>query len=148
MDSGITFDELLSRPRQLGLPLCDVSLYDDEAAVVEYVWQHYQHLLTPAEARAGLYLRGMTRAVAIESKGVQFADWLDETFGAVTEQQISQALADGWDALRIRTTQRLLTERAEEIFVNRCPSCRRIVQSPLAKQCHWCKHNWRQKTPT
>ncbi len=29
-----------------------------------------------------------------------------------------------------------------EITVNRCPKCSRVVRTPSAKQCMWCKHDW------
>src|SRR5947207_3441591 len=113
-------EELLKRPRQLGPPTIDVSLYDEDAALTEYVWRYFKNLLTAPEARAGLYLSGMTHDAAIEAKGLQFAKYLDETFGAVTDQEIADALADGWDSLRKRTRDRILRDNAD-LVINRCP---------------------------
>jgi len=146
MRDGIDIEELISRPSQLGPPTIDVSLYDEDRALTEYVWRYYQNLLTAPEARAGLYLAGMTHDLAVASKGPQYARHLDEKFGAVTDQQIADALADGWDSLRTRTRDRLLRDCSDTVFINRCPQCRRVVRSPSAKQCHWCKHRWHGKT--
>jgi uncharacterized OB-fold protein len=37
--------------------------------------------------------------------------------------------------------ERLLREHANEIVINRCPACGRIVATPKARQCLWCGHD-------
>lgn len=123
-------------------PKPSVSEYDDDAALTEYIWRYYQRLLTAAEARSGLYSAPMDRETAIEAKGVAFADDLDRTYGAVTSSELTFELRDGRLALFQRARDRILREHASEVKVNRCPACGRIVRSPGAKQCLWCKHDW------
>jgi hypothetical protein len=38
--------------------------------------------------------------------------------------------------------RRLLQDPATQTLINRCPRCHRIVRTPSAKQCLWCKHDW------
>ena len=42
----------------------------------------------------------------------------------------------------IEAARRLLADHREEIVVNRCPRCRRIVRTPKAKLCLWCGYSW------
>ena len=130
------------RFRLLHRPTPDVSHYDDGTALTEYVWWHYKHLLTPAEARAGLYTIPCDRDAAIKAKGPQFADYLDRIHGPVEKSEVDLELRDGYAALYLRARDRILREHVDSVFINRCPSCRRIVRSPGARQCLWCKHDW------
>ena len=43
------------KPTRLLGPTVDPMFYEDERALTEYVWKHYQHLMTPFELRVGLY---------------------------------------------------------------------------------------------
>jgi hypothetical protein len=52
------------------------------------------------------------------------------------------ALADGVEVFRRRVCRRVLAERGAEVFVNRCPTCRRVVRTPQARQCLWCGFDW------
>lgn len=44
------------------------------------------------------------------------------------------------ESVRQRIDQ--LMEVPECIPINRCPACSRVVRTPIAKQCMWCKHDW------
>jgi len=121
--------------------------YDEQSVLTEYVWRHYPHLLTPQEARAGLYTSPMDRPAALDSKGPGFADFLDRTHGVVEMRQLEAELRNGRRALFERVRERILREHALEVVVNRCPACSRIVRSPKARQCLWCKHTWHSTCP-
>lgn len=42
------------------------------------------------------------------------------------------------NAFRIRCVDRLLTDHADLIFSNACPSCGKLRRTPKAKKCMWC----------
>ena len=119
----------------------DPTHYNDDAVLTEYVLRHYDRYLTAAEGR-GICKTPLTHKAAVELKCLYFDQHLDERYGPVTDQEIADALADGRDSLRIRTRDRLLREYSDTIVINRCPQCKRIVRSPMSKQCQWCKHKW------
>ncbi len=123
-------------------PTADVSDYDEVAALTEYVWRHYAHLLTASEARAGIYRQPLDRDAATRAKGPEFADWLDRTYGPVDMPELQRELAGGRAVLYLRARDRILREHQADVFINRCPACSRIVRSPVARQCLWCKHDW------
>jgi hypothetical protein len=35
-----------------------------------------------------------------------------------------------------------LAKHSDEIFVNRCPNCSRVVRTPKAKLCTWRGYSW------
>jgi hypothetical protein len=123
-------------------PRPDVSEYNDDDVLTEYIWRHYRRLLTSAEARAGLYAEPLDREAATRIKGKAFAAWLDDTYGPVTMAELKFQLQDGRVALFRRAKDRILKDHQSVVSINRCPECRRIVLSPGAKQCLWCKHDW------
>jgi hypothetical protein len=114
--------------------------YDEDRELTRYVWDHYQQLMTKFERRVGRAITGRAKAAAAQSTQMRAA--LDRNLGAVDDPEVSAALADGPEAARRRVRERLLAERAEEVFVNRCPSCARVVRTPQAQQCFWCGYDW------
>lgn len=123
-------------------PTPNLSEYDDAAVLTEYVWRHYAQLLTAPEARAGIYTQPLDRETAVRVKGPQFADWLDRTHGPVDLAELERELMGGRAALYSRARDRILREHRSDVIINRCPACGRIVRSPDARQCLWCKHDW------
>jgi hypothetical protein len=128
--------------RLLRPPTPQVSEYNDDDVLTEYIWRHYSRLLTPAEARAGLYSEPLDREAAKRIKGEKFADSLDEIHGPVTTSELQFQLREGRVALFRRARDRILKDHASVVSINRCPECGRIVRSPGANQCLWCKHDW------
>jgi hypothetical protein len=119
----------------------DVRHYDDERALTEYVWKHYRHLLTGLEHRAGRYTIAIVGS--LDAPKMQYLhSLLERRYGPVDDAAVIDALTDGRDAFRDRVPNRLLKDHPEDVFINRCPTCERIVRSPSAHQCPWCKHDW------
>jgi hypothetical protein len=117
--------------------------YDDEAEVTRYIWENYSLLMTEFEQRVGLAIVG--RAKAASTDHPQMSRMLDKRWGKAGDPDFESALADGPDAFRRRVAHRLLIERANEILINRCPTCDRIVRTPKAKQCFWCGFDWHDR---
>jgi hypothetical protein len=132
--------------RHYGTLLCSprpaASEYDDDDVLTEYIWRHYSHLLTAAEARAGLYVAPLDRVAATRVKGESFADHLDHLHGPAEVSELEFELRDGRVALFRRARDRVIKKHQSVIFINRCPACHRIVRSPGARQCLWCNHDW------
>ena len=57
-------------------------------------------------------------------------------------RDVAPVFADGIDVFRDRVRDRILRDHADDVFVNRCSECSRIVMSPEARQCLWCGHDW------
>ena len=51
---------------------------------------------------------------------------------------------DGMQAFVERTATRILAEHADEIFLNNCPRCGRLANTPRARQCRFCRHDWHE----
>lgn len=118
--------------------------YDETRVLTSYVWSHCQHLMTDVERRADRAgMIGIKAAAAEERGNASLARALSKHRDSVGGPEIEAALSDGWDAFRQRVLRRLLADDAVRAMINRCPQCCRIVRSPLARQCLWCKHVWR-----
>jgi hypothetical protein len=57
----------------------------------------------------------------------------------------SKRCVNGLPAFRRKACDRVLTEHGDEVFINRCARCGRIVARPTSKQCLWCGHDWHEK---
>jgi hypothetical protein len=114
--------------------------YEDNRELTRYVWDHYQRFLTEFEWRVGRAIIGRAKAAA--SRSPQMAEALNRLWGAVDGPEVQAALADGPETFRQRVRDRLLSEYAGQVFINRCPNCGRIVRTPQARQCFWCGFDW------
>ncbi len=117
--------------------------YDENEVLFLYVWRNCQHLLTDFERRVDT--AGMVRLKAEHSRSTghdAFAEMLLKRSGAIGDPEVESALRDGLDAFRRRVGSRLLADPRCQALINRCPRCRRVVVTPKARQCLWCKHDW------
>jgi hypothetical protein len=114
--------------------------YNEDAILTTYVWNHYTHLMSDFERRVGTAIIGRTKAE--NSSDPRMADMLRRSWGRADDPAINSALQDGAYRFRRQVRDRLLTAYADQVFINRCPACRRIVRIPKAHFCEWCGHTW------
>jgi len=109
--------------------------YDDDVALTDYFVRHAKYYMTEFEKRC-------LRLGAARQKADQ-SSFAREVWESEKDQEVEDTLADGLGAYRIGITRRLLRLHEEgTIKANRCPKCRRVVRTPLARQCRWCRHDW------
>jgi hypothetical protein len=124
--------------------------FDDHRELDNYVSANRWALMTPSVQRAESL--GMKREKArhalrdARAGGASWAQvWLAE-FEAEADQTVRAAIGDDlgtFAAFQQRVTERIkLAFLSNELRPNRCPSCRRIVRTPKARQCLWCGHDW------
>lgn len=113
--------------------------YDDDRALTAYIWRNYLRFLSPDEFLGYKALIGTAKA---ESASPTMARWLREHWGHVDDANVAPMFAEGADAFRDRARDRMLRDHADDVFVNRCAECCKIVTSPEARQCLWCGHDW------
>jgi hypothetical protein len=124
----------------------DAASYDDDDALTDYVWRNCQHLMSDEELAAYKALIGAAKIDAYTEDGVPPANagWYHKHFGTLDDPIVERQLRDGRDAFYRGVRDRLIRERSDDVFVNRCGRCNRIVASPLARQCLWCGHDWHE----
>lgn len=122
-----------------------MNAYDDEDVLTIYVWNHYGRLFTPVEAKANWAVHADAKA---RIGSPQVAEFIWNRHKLAEDPAVMEALADGVEAFRRRTSKRILSDHASEVFVNRCPNCNRVVRTPTAQQCLWCGHDWHRPLAT
>ncbi len=118
--------------------------YDENSVLTKYVCNHYQHLMTDFE-------RKMMKVIStrIKAEGATQSDVNRMTlrkWGAIDDIEVNELLANGYEAYQRQVRDRILKDYTEEVFINRCPQCNRIVRTPEAKLCLWCGHSWFEKS--
>jgi hypothetical protein len=116
--------------------------YDEDRELTRYVWDHYQRFLTERECRVGRAIIGRAKADVASSK--EMVEILHRKLGGIGDAETEDALANGAEVFRRLVRNRLLSQHAVEIYVNRCPRCSRVVRSPSARQCLWCGFDWHE----
>lgn len=125
--------------------------YNDGKVLIDYVLRNYYHLLTRVEYTLWRIIvqRDKARMAAQRNPNREYALTYDKMLKLIYERSglspddevVCEALADT-DAFYERVRDRILDDHADEVFVNRCPECGRVVRTPRARLCLWCGHDW------
>ena len=119
--------------------------YDEEREIATYVWQFHCDLFTAAEKRAyGPYYWERMRAE--KHRDIVEFEW--KRHRIAEDAEVMALIADGVDVFHRRAAQRVVREHADEVFLNRCPRCNRVVRTPRALQCLWCGNDWHSMAAT
>lgn len=118
----------------------EASTYDDDRELTDYIWHNYRNLLTSLESLADRALSA--EAKALSSNSAAMARRLRERWGVEGNPEVVPELSDGPEVFRDRVRDRILRESADNVFINRCAMCSRIVATPRAQQCLWCGNDW------
>ena len=113
--------------------------YDEEEELTRYVLNHHGGFMTSLEAWIVRASHAEEKADAAQSEYI--ASLLRRRSGHLDER-VARALEAGPATCRRLIKDRLLRDHADQIEVNRCPSCHRVVRTPSARQCFWCGHDW------
>lgn len=113
--------------------------YDEEAELTLYIWDHFRNLMTSIEKLTN-------KAISVDQKSQhaspELARKMRERWGSLEDPDIAEALKDGVEAFRRSVKDRVIQDSGDEVFINRCPECQRILTTPKARQCLWCGYDW------
>ena len=113
--------------------------YNEAEVLQRYLADNLFLLMTDFERRA-MQLASVREKATVDEVVAErvLPKWLLQE-----SEEVRCASLAGSRAILQRVMERIETERREgTLAMNRCPSCQRIVHTPLAKQCLWCGFDW------
>ena len=114
--------------------------YEDEVAIRAYLETYWTWFMTDFEKRC--HILGVRRAKALLGRSSDLSRRVQAEWEGADEE-VRSALDSGVPEFERRTRDRVLGAFRDGILViNRCPECRRVVRTPLTRQCLWCGHDW------
>jgi hypothetical protein len=132
--------------------------YDHDLAIRAYVGKFYRHLMTPLERRVTendfpvtsnperdivkTYNMSSTMIEASYRKLQHAYKFLEDRDGHVNDADVLRAFEKPREEREAAAIARVLTECRDQIQINYCPECSRVLRTPIAKQCLWCGHDW------
>lgn len=139
--------------------------YDEEQALMGYVWQNYPEIMRPHQAvrspeqvREALpaefkdeYARHAAECERIiqESRERDRLESGGIVLGNVILPQMRPELAAAFREVVARLERETFWERFRphqaSITIHRCPKCNRILVNEKTRQCLWCGHDWHQR---
>lgn len=116
----------------------ELSDYDDEVETTYYVWREFSHLRNSVEKRSALvaFFREKNKG---RTSGRMYREMMR---AGADDPDVVEALKDGYRPFVFKAVKRLLRESPEQISVNRCRRCEKVLRTPRAMQCLWCNHSW------
>ncbi len=115
--------------------------YDDGLALRAYVAKHCREFMTPLERRVTEYTVPLTSEVD-DQKFSRLYQFLESRDGHVEDDETVAAFGTPWELRETQAVSRVIEECYNDLPINRCLECKRLVRTPLARQCLWCGHDW------
>lgn len=115
--------------------------YDDAVALRAYVLQHFPHLMTPLERRTTEYSAPIV-SHSEDRKVRKIHQFLEKRDGHVEDADVITAMETPYEDRVAAAVDRILRTQRGDLFENRCAACKRLVRTPIAKQCLWCGYDW------
>ena len=119
--------------------------YHEEAELRRYVWRNYFHALP--ERKRALHHAATLELKARHARSEELATRIRAMAGYFLDADVAAIAENGLRAFEQQCYERLLRDRADQIHINRCERCNRIVASPIACACLWCGHHWYDRRP-
>ena len=107
--------------------------------LTHYIFHNYPHLMTVREAAAYKSILGEKKAESSDSPNMQAMLGKGWVSG---DPEVHALLANGEEHFMAGVRDRILRERAGEVFLNRCRKCEALAKTPRAKQCPKCFFSW------
>ena len=111
-----------------------------------YVVNYFGHLMTQPERAAYWHLTATIKATHRDDAAAQeeaMSNKINARFLSA-DPEVLRLASVGWQQFLKTTAQRILSEHADQVFLNCCPRCGRLAKTPRAKQCRFCRHDWRE----
>jgi rubrerythrin len=108
-------------------------------ALTRYIVIYYSNLMTPSERVAHKASIAEEKAENLEPGNLQTI--LRERCGS-NDSDVVAHLKDGQETFLRNVRDRILKEHANEVFLNYCPKCGALTNTPNAQQCPECFHSW------
>lgn len=110
-----------------------------------YIIRHFPRLLTKKENSALRHYNAMFKIGnpdkydSIDTYNERLKWYNDDiTSDPDTLRLIEAGITDFY----INAATRILNETPEKVFLNVCPTCKRLARTPYARQCKHCGHSW------
>ena len=130
----IWVNEIESMPRAIK------SKYEEGVELRPYIWRNYRHALTDREK--GLHDAAMLELKARHARSESSAARIRGMPGYFFDADVASIAESGLAFYVRQCCERLLRDYEDQIRINRCERCKRIVASPIACACLWCGHHW------
>ncbi len=118
--------------------------YNEETELDRYVLSYYPNLMTRLESLA--QKAAFAEQKAVNSSSENMARKLREKWGHKDDPEVVAALSQGVEIFRRRVRERILRDHGDEVFLNKCSKCEKLVKTPRAKLCLWCGHSWHESS--
>ena len=117
--------------------------YYERGMIAYTVIRYHSHLLTSFECSVLAAFQARWKADAYRNPNVE--QHLRKGWGNLEDPRIDAILDRGYDEFSWTVAERVLVEHGGRVVLNRCPECDRIAETPKARQCLWCGHDWHLK---
>ena len=114
--------------------------YDEQQVIETTVLKYHTEFMTQTEHSISLAFLAKGKAEVYGNPSVEVR--MRTRMSNLDDPNIAVALETGYYSFRRNVTQRILRDHGSEITFNRCSVCNRIVGTPTAKWCKWCRHDW------
>ncbi len=105
---------------------------------IRYILNYFPNLMSEKEYIAHRHLMASAK-----SKGRKEIENIFLKKGLLTEDTEALKLTElGFENLRFKIAERILTEEPNNLYLNKCPKCGKLTITPQSRQCKNCGEKW------
>jgi hypothetical protein len=124
----------------------DPNEYDEQAQIAYTIIRWHSHLMTVNEWEMQTLFFIRAKAEVYKETAEERSEY-ERRVRSSMALSVDQGTADlfiglGYKRFTRLVAERVLREHGDEVVLNRCSKCERVVNTPTAKWCCWCKHDW------
>ncbi len=108
--------------------------------LTKYIFNHYPHLMTLHEKAAYKSVIGEEK-VESNSDSPQMQNFIRRSWVS-SDPEVRSLLEKGVEHFMNAVRDRILSEQRDQVFLNHCPKCGALANTPRARQCPKCFHSW------
>lgn len=110
--------------------------------LTRYIFNWCSNLLTEEERKARKHLIGLEKVENADSERMKNAT---RKFWLSRDEHILKLLENGEDEFYRKTVERVFRDNPKKEFLNLCPKCNALTNTPKAKQCPKCFYSWHEE---
>ena len=118
----------------------EVNEYCEENQIAYTIQRWFPDLMTEFELRVRFV--SVSRAKSAASGKVPTSPYWFRRLQEIDLERVDAELAEGYMPFLRRVARRVMNESPNDVVLNRCARCKRVVGTPMAKWCKWCKYDW------
>lgn len=112
--------------------------------LAKYIINYFPNLMTKTERLGLMHLRNVSKLSNMEDDNSTWLNLFKKKGYLTTDKNALELIKDGYDVFCLNLGKRVINESSDRLYLNKCPKCNFLTETPQARQCKKCYHKWHE----